>query len=302
VTVHCTAKPSNAQSKGIAMSVNRSPKFLTFIIGVATTCSHAEAGPVVTVGRNIAADARVSIDQIDHSAWDALLKKHVDQTGNVDYATWKRSAQDTQYLDNYLIHLSQADSRQRASREATLAYWINAYNAVTIKGILREYPTTSIRNHTARFFGYNIWKDLQLLVGGESFYLEQIEHEILRKMNEPRIHFAIVCASKSCPKLRNEAYVAQKLEAQLADNARAFFANSGNFRYDPVGRRFYLSSILSWFAEDFGSDQATQLRAIAPYLPTPATQQAAGTNSVRISYLDYDWNLNDQATLRAARR
>ncbi|MBC8356747.1 MAG: DUF547 domain-containing protein [Planctomycetes bacterium] len=262
----------------------------------------ATAGAKVTVGRNVAASERISIDQIDHSHWNVLLKKYVDQAGNVNYTAWKHSRQDEQQLDAYLAQLSHADSRKRASREAILAFWINAYNAVTIKGILREYPTTSIRNHTARVFGYNIWKDLLLVVGGEAYYLEQIEHEILRKMNEPRIHFAIVCASTSCPKLRNEAYLGQTLDEQLADNARDFFAKSGNFRYDPSSRRFHVSSILSWFAEDFGKDQAAQLRAIAPHLPTPATQQAARTNAVRISYLDYDWGLNDQATVRSARR
>lgn len=283
------------------MSV-QSASLLTFVIGVAATCSIAEAGPTVNVGRNVDASERVSIDQINHSHWDVLLKKYVDQVGDVNYSAWKRSTEDVQQLDAYLAQLSQADPRQRARREATLAFWINAYNAVTIKGILREYPTTTIRNHTARLFGYNIWKDLHLIVGGESFHLEQMEHEILRKMREPRIHFAIVCASKSCPKLRNEAYVAQNLESQLADNARDFFGNAGNFRYDPSGQRFYLSSILSWFADDFGSDQAKQLGAIAPYLPTPTAQQAANANAVRVSYLDYDWNLNDQATVRSARR
>jgi hypothetical protein len=183
-----------------------------------------------------------------------------------------------------------------------LAYWVNAYNAVTIKGILREYPTTSIRNHTARVFGYNIWKDLQLIVSGAGFSLEQIEHEILRKLNEPRIHLAIVCASRSCPKLRAEAYTAERLDEQLVLNARDFFANSGNFRHDFRGQQFHLSAIMKWFAEDFGRDQAAQLRAISPYLPTPAARQAAEANSVRVSYLSYDWGLNDQAALRSASR
>lgn len=262
----------------------------------------AIAGAKVTVGRNTATAERVSMDQSNHASWDALLKKYVNTSGNVDYVAWKRSTQDSQRLDAYLAHLSQADPRKSATRESALAFWINAYNAVTIKGILREYPTTSIRNHTARLFGYNIWKDLQLIVGGEPYFLEQIEHEILRKVNEPRIHFAIVCASISCPRLRAEAYMGPTLDAQLADNARDFFANASNFRYDPAGNRFYLSSILNWFAEDFGRDQAAQLRAIAPYLPTLASQQAATTNAVRISYLNYDWGLNDQATVRSARR
>ena len=281
----------------------RSTQFLS--VAVATIClsnASAIAGPKVTVGRNVAASQRVSIDRINHASWDALLKKYVDAFGNVDYTAWQRSAQDSQQLDAYLGHLSLADPQTRANRETKLAFWINAYNAATIKGILREYPTTSIRKHTARLFGYNIWKDLQLIVGAQQYGIEQIEHEVLRKMNEPRIHFAIVCASISCPKLRAEAYTGQQLDAQLADNARDFFSKSGNFRYDPSSKRFYLSSILSWFADDFGRDQAAQLRAIAPYLPTATAQQAANSNAVRVSYLDYDWGLNDQATVRSARR
>jgi len=137
-----------------------------------------------------------------------------------------------------------------------------------------------------------------LTVGKNSYSLEDIEHQILRKMGEPRIHFAIVCASFSCPRLLNEAYVAARLEEQLTINTRAFFANGGNFRFDAQSRRFYLSSILSWFGEDFGSNQAAQLKTIAPYLPSQVASQAANSNSISISYLDYDWSLNEQKTAR----
>jgi hypothetical protein len=106
---------------------------------------------------------------------------------------------------------------------------INAYNAVTVRGILREYPTSSIQNHAAKWLGYNIRKDLLLLVGGQPYSLDQIEHEILRKLDEPRIHFAIVCASRSWPRLGNRAYTAADLENQLDFNTQAFFADPGNF-------------------------------------------------------------------------
>jgi hypothetical protein len=189
-----------------------------------------------------------------------------------------------------------------ASKPTVLAFWINAYNAVTVRGILREYPMSSIRNHTAKAFGYNIWKDLLLVVGGQSFSLDQIEHDILRKMGEPRIHFAIVCALRSCPRLLNRAYTAADLEAQLSANTRAFFASPANFCYELEQSVFRLSSILNWLADDFGSDQASQMKTIAPYLPTREAQQAAVTNAVSVSYLDYDWGLNDQNPVRAARR
>ena len=128
-------------------------------------------------------------------------------------------------LAEYLRHLSQASRSQQASPQARMAYWINAYNALTIHGILREYPTSSIRNHTAKVFGYNIWDDLLLPVGDSHFSLNQIEHEVLRKMAEPRIHFAIVCASNGCPPLSNRAYWASQLEQQLAEGCRRFFAD-----------------------------------------------------------------------------
>jgi hypothetical protein len=253
----------------------------------------ATAGETVTVGRKWPAAQHVSMDTVDHSTWDALLKKYVDQRGDVNYRAWKANGADVRALDGYLASLSRAAATAQSTREAQLAYWINAYNAVTIKGILREYPTTSIRNHTARFIGYNIWHDLKLITPSGQHSLEHIEHQVLRKMGESRIHFAIVCASKGCPRLRAEAYTAEQLEQQLADNTRNFFADSAKFRFDPRNRKVHLSPILAWFAEDFGSDQRRQLATVASYLPAAVAQQIAAGN-VEIVYLDYDWGLNDQ--------
>lgn len=260
------------------------------------------AGTKVTVGASVPANQQVSMNQIDPCNWDALLKRYVDENGNVNYAGWKQSAADVQALEAFLGHLSSANPNAQASQAAKLAFWINAYNAVTVHGILREYPTTSIRNHTAKLIGYNIWDDLLLTVGGKPYSLNQMEHEVLRKMGEPRIHFAIVCASRSCPRLLSEAYTAEKLDAQLTANTKVFFANPGNFQYDVAGRKFQLSSILDWFGEDFGRDQAAQLRTIAPYLPSREAYDAAIANSVSVSHLDYDWGLNDQESARTARR
>ncbi len=252
------------------------------------------AGPNVEVGANVPAGRQVSMDQIDHGTWDRLLQQYVDDNGRVAYARWKRSAADTKSLDEYLAHLSSANPHAQASREAQLAFWINAYNAVTIRGILREYPTSSIRNHTAKLVGYNIWDDLLLIVGGTGYSLNEIEHEILREMGEPRIHFAIVCAAISCPRLLNEAYTKDQLESQLKTNSQHFFAQPGNFQHDTSREVMQLSSILKWFGEDFGQSTVEQLRAIAPYLPTREAQSAAQAGNVSVSYLKYDWGLNDQ--------
>ncbi len=236
--------------------------------------------------------ATTPLEQIDHSDWNHLLQKYVNQDGMVNYRAWHASASDRQALSTYLSHLSTGSVNSKASTDAKLAFWINAYNAVTIAGILREYPTTSIRNHTPRVFGYNIWKDLQLYVDGQPRSLNHIEHEILRKLNEPRIHFAIVCASISCPRLLNEAYTADRIQQQLDDNARDFFSRRQNFQHSDG--QFQLSAILDWFGSDFGPTQAQRLKSIAVWLPTERAQQLADSGGVQVSYLDYNWKLNEQ--------
>ncbi len=248
----------------------------------------------VTLGQRVDANRRIAMDKIDHSVWNALLKKYVDQRGQVNYAALKASRVDSQRLDQYINILSTASLTKPAKRAGQLAYWINAYNAVTVKGILRHYPTKSIRNHTSKLGGYNIWKHLLLTVGDRTISLDAIEHQVLRKMNEPRIHFAIVCASFSCPRLLNEAYTAERLEKQLVANTKDFFANKNNFQYDVRARQFKLSAILDWFGNDFGHNQAERLKAIAPYLPTRQAYTAAINNSVSVRHLKYDWSLNEQ--------
>lgn len=267
----------------------------TFVI-LGCAIGPASGGPVF-VGRKVPPQQRVSVDQIDHGLWDQLLKRYVDPQGRVAYGPWSENESHRLALDAYLDVLSTADLTKPASRESQLAFWINAYNAVTIKGILREFPTDSIRNHTSKLGGYNLWKDLQLIVGDSAVSLDAMEHKVLRTMKEPRIHFAIVCASHSCPKLLNEAYVANQLEEQLAGSTAEFFKDPENFRYDPTNNRFQLSAILDWFSEDFGSDKAARLKKIAAWLPSNASRQAAASGQGRVSFLDYDWSLNGRSTL-----
>ncbi len=267
--------------------------WLTLVTLLHSTCT-LFGGEKVFVGKKIPPKQRVSIEKIDHSLWDKLLQSYVNEKGEVDYRGWAASAEAKRSLDVYLGLLSTADINQRSSKSSKLAFWINAYNAVTVKGILREYPTSSIKKHVSNFGGYNIWKDLGLLISDQAISLDNMEHSLLRKMSEPRIHFAIVCASHSCPRLLNRAYVPEKIDEQLALNAKNFFANRENFSYDPTRRSFKLSKILSWFGSDFGKNQAEQLKSIAPYLPTDSARQAALQNRIRVSYQSYDWSLNEQ--------
>ena len=115
-------------------------------------------------------------------------------------------------------------------------------------------------------------------------------------MGDPRVHFAIVCASIGCPPLLNGAYLPQQLDNQLTANARRFFSDPKKFRHDASRRSIELSPIIKWFAEDFGADRAAQLRTIAPFLPDQSAQALAASGWASVSYLDYDWGLNDQTT------
>jgi len=250
------------------------------------------AGRVVTLGHRWPAADLVSMDVIDHRAWDVLLRHYVDGAGRVDYAAWKRSAADLRGLYGYLDGLSHAGPDRPAARGARLAFWINASNAVTVRGILREYPTATILDHAPEGAGSNIWRDLRLVVGGDAYSLGRIEEELLRKMAEPRIHFAIVCGARGCPRLRNEAYTAARQDEQLGRNARDFFADPTKSRYDPATKRLRLSAIADWYTEDFGPDPAARLRRIAPYLPDAAARRLAEGGAARVDYLDYDRGRN----------
>ncbi len=248
----------------------------------------------VTVGEMVSGSQLIAAEKIDHSSWNALLSRYVDKVGMVDYKKWKATPADVQLLDRYLDHLSPASFTEKTEKKVKLAFWINAYNAVTVQGILREYPTSSIRNHTAKVWGYNIWDDLQLLVAGKPYSLNDMEHKVLRKLGEPRIHFAIVCASIGCPRLLNEAYETAKLDAQLTTNAKHFFADREKFRVNRAENVVSVSPILDWFAEDFGKTTAEQLQTIAPYVPEDVRGFVA-SGKAEVEYLDYDWGLNDQS-------
>lgn len=268
---------------------------LAVAIMAAAAIAWRESHPTVLIGRAWPVAERVAIGGVPHQTWDELLRRYVDADGFVDYTGWKQSPEDMQKLDEYLMALSRADAARDATAVQRLAFWINAYNAVTVRGILREYPTTSIQNHVARVWGYNIWRDLKLIVGDRRYSLGEMEHSVLRKMNEPRIHFAIVCASRGCPRLLNEAYSAERLEEQLSRNTLAFFADSTKCSVDAAKNELHLSPILEWFATDFGASTPAVLQRIANWLPESA-QAAARSPEVRLKSLDYDWSLNDQAT------
>ena len=228
---------------------------------------------------------------VDHAVFDGLLKRYVDDNGLVNYKAWR--GQDEEALRNYLKSLKKVGPSSLGRSEG-LAFWINAYNALTIQGILEFYPVRSIKDKVNRILGFNIWDDYPMSVDGKAYSLNDIEHKVLRKMGEPRIHFAIVCASVGCPKLRNEAYTGVNLNPQLEDQAIYFFAQPRNLRIDRAGKTVYLSSILDWFAEDFGGSDRAKLDFSSKYLSEAEDREFLRSGEPKVKYQDYDWSLNEQ--------
>ena len=229
-------------------------------------------------------------DRVDHTRYDTLLKRYVTLDGLVAYKQWKTNDEAT--LDAYLQAMGEVHPDQLADSAEKLAFWINVYNALTIKAILHFYPIKSIKDRVGPT--YSVWKDYKIAIAGVSYSLDTIEHNILRKRNEPRIHFAIVCASYGCPPLRNEAFTGDRLDEQLTTISQLFFSSPDRFRIDSARKIVYLSAILNWYKGDFGKDQRALLDAIKPYAPIE-TRVLLEQNGLRIKYTDYDWRLNDQA-------
>lgn len=226
----------------------------------------------------------------DHSAWDALLKRYVDSQGRVDYARWKKDGTDK--IDAYLDTLRAAEP-SKFTRSEALAFWINAYNALTIRGVLHFYPIRSIKEKVNRFpGGYNIWRDYRIEIEGKKVSLDDIEHRILRPMGDPRVHFAINCASRGCVRLFNRAYTAGKIDAQLDEAGRAFFRNPEKFRIE--NGKVYISELFSWFGEDFGETPKAQLLRVRHLLPEEARAWVEKRDSIEFEFLDWDWSLNQR--------
>lgn len=218
----------------------------------------------------------------DHTSWTKLLQRNVDLNGRVSYSGF---VSDSVGLNHYLRELSSNPPNESWSREEKLAYWINAYNAFTIKLIVDHYPVSSIKDIKKGIpFINSVWDLKFFSIGGEEMDLNFIEHQILRKeFEEPRIHFAIVCASYSCPKLRNEAFLAANLEQQLQNQAVQFVNDPSKNILSK--NELKLSSIFKWFEADF-----TKNRNIRDFIGRYSNQSINPKAKVR--YLEYDWNLN----------
>ena len=175
-----------------------------------------------------------------------------------------------------------------------LAFLINLYNAATLKLIVENYPVKSIRS--IGWIPGSAWKKETVRLFGRKISLDDVEHGFIRKdYGEPRVHFALVCAARSCPPLRAEAYVGARLDAQLDEQGRVFLGQKEKNRVDASAHTLFLSPIFKWFAGDFEASAAGSVeKFVAPFLPEPE-RRALGAGGFKTSYTDYDWSLNDAA-------
>jgi len=248
----------------------------------------------------------VALADFDHQVWDGLLKRNVvlKEGGKASAVRYAGMAQEHGVLRAYLDSLSRVTRTtfDAWSKPEQLAFLINAYNALTVELILTKYPNIDSIKDLGGLFR-SPWKRKFFTLLGVERSLDGIEHDLIRAegvYEDPRIHFAIVCASIGCPALRNEAYTGDRLDKQLEDNARKFLSDRTRNRFDPKSGTLEVSRIFDWFAKDFsrgwkGYRSVTQfLAGYADQLADdPADRRLIAGQRVPIRFLDYDWKLND---------
>ena len=264
---------------------------------------------ILFCSNSIAAEAETEFNYEDYAF---ILNKFVDNAGMVNY---KKLKEDHRKLDIFVLDLKDLNKHVYDSWDpnSKLAFWINAYNGLTLKVVIDHYPIKSSLFKSQLYPKNSIkqipgaWNRVFFRVMGKKMTLHHIEHNILRKeFNEPRIHMAIVCAAKGCPRLYNKPYSDQKLEEQLENQAKLFFTNIKNFRINRKKRTVFVSPILKWFAMDFArkeeklpnikwkmkNDSAT-LRFAAKYVEKTDAEFLLNKFTILL-YQKYDWSLNEQ--------
>lgn len=256
---------------------------------------------------------------LSYADYAQVLASHVDNKGLVNY---KDLMAHPELLNRFVGQIATLKPPVYYAwpEKEKIAFWINVYNALTLKSIIDNYPIktsggliSSLRfpkNSIRQIPG--VWDKATHTVMDKPMTLDGIEHQVLRKQfKEPRIHMALVCAAKGCPPLRNEPYTGARLDAQLDDQAKIFFANPEKFRIDRNAKKVYLSMIFKWFGADFKEAYPTgdfqkQEAGVRPVLQfasqhlSPQDADYLKSGDYKISYLNYDWALNEQTDARAS--
>ena len=214
-----------------------------------------------------------SFANIDHSSWDELLNQNVSENGRVNYEGFIKNIDD---LNEYLESLRRVNPVE-LERDEELAFWMNAYNAFTIKLIVDNYPVSSIID----LDGGKVWDRKWININGQKYSLNNIENDIIRpRFKDARIHFAVNCAAKSCPPLHNEAFTASNVNDKLEVLTRKFINND---RFNDIsGGVLKVSKIFEWYSTDFGP--------IVEYLRKYSDKEIA---NAKVEFKNYDWNLNE---------
>ena len=224
----------------------------------------------------------IASDRVSQQVWDQIVQAHV-HDGHVDYPAIQAGGK----LDGYLSELNRIDPTRLPRRQDQLAFWINAYNAFAVKGIVDHYSPMTLLGRYRYFIG----RDYQ--VGGTTINLYDLERQVLiEQFHEPLMHFAIVCASASCPKLQPWAYQPEQLDRQLVQVAKAFINDPTRNRFDRTQKVASLSMIFQWFEKDFAGSAGSVLAYIARYVEDPELAKELAQPGYRIEFLEYDWSLN----------
>jgi len=218
---------------------------------------------------------------VDASGFDALLREHV-VDGHVEYAAFAAAPE----LSLYLSEVREARLAEGTPEPERLAFLLNAYNALAIRGILDGGSPATLLGR------YGFFMRTRHSVAGEAITLWDLEHERIRPLGEPRIHFALVCASASCPKLASEAFDPARLEEQLERETLRFVNDAQRNRFDAERRVASLSAIFDWYAEDFEASDGSVERFVARYVDDPEVAQGLAAGEWVVESLGYDWSLN----------
>ena len=230
----------------------------------------------------LALAAPVAAADVDHGAFDTLLKSAV-KDGKLDYTAFIGKAEFQAYLDV----LAKTDPATLPSQNAKLAFWINAYNANAINGVLKHWP--KIKSVTEPYPDFGFFKNADKKVGGKTLSLNDIENTIIRPtFKDPRVHAALNCASASCPPLAPYAFNAQTLDAQLTKVMKAFILDRTRNQFDSKTGTVKLSQIFNWYKDDFTAAGGVKAY-LAKFLPA---EEKALLDKAKLTFVDYDWSLN----------
>lgn len=215
-------------------------------------------------------------------AWDEILQATVSADGFVDYDAIAA----TNGIDAIVDVIANTDIESLTSKTQQLVFYINSYNVLVIKSILNGKSPSNI------FSRISFFKRQEYSIGGKSMTLNDLEHGVIRPLNEPRIHFALVCAALSCPKLLNTIFTEEQLDQQLETLTHQFVNNTDRNHFDHNERVIYLSKIFDWFGEDFELNERSKLEFIADYVSDSTLANELRNNEYKIEYNDYYWSLN----------